>query len=116
MAGGGIKRIRDLTHKNSSLLTYGDGIADINLSELIQFLKRSGGWATVTAVNPPARFVALEFDSDGKVSSFNEKIENNLTWINGGFLFLSNKCLTRSKMTLRFGRRDPFSILLRQEN
>ena len=113
MTGGRIKRIQELTHKQPFLLTYGDGLADINLSELIEFHKRSGGWATVTAVNPPARFGALEFDSDGRVSSFNEKIENNLTWINGGFFVLEQQVFDYIEDDFTVWEKDPLADLAR---
>ena len=91
MTGGRIKRIKEFTNGESFLLTYGDGLADINIPALIEFHKISGCLATVTAVIPPARFGALEIDEKGKVKSFKEKFNSNSSWINGGFFVLEPK-------------------------
>ena len=91
MTGGRIKRIKEFTNGESFLLTYGDGLADINLPALIEFHKISGCLATVTAVIPPARFGALEIDEKGKVKSFKEKFNSNSSWINGGFFVLEQE-------------------------
>ena len=69
-------------------MTYGDGLADINISDLISFHKYSGSVATVTAVVPPARFGALEIDSKNKVRVFSEKVVSSSNWINGSFFVL----------------------------
>ena len=91
MTGGRIKRIKEFTNGESFLLTYGDGLADINVPALIEFHKISGCLATVTAVIPPARFGALEIDEKGKVKSFKEKFNSNSSWINGGFFVLEQE-------------------------
>ena len=72
------------------LLTYGDGISDVDISSLVEFHKKSGRLATLTAVQPPARFGALKIDGQcSTVSSFQEKSQGEESWVNGGFFVLS---------------------------
>ena len=73
-------------------LTYGDGVADINISELINFHKSHGKLMTVTGVHPPGRFGELKLD-DNKVIGFNEKAQVTEGWISGGFFICSNEVL-----------------------
>jgi glucose-1-phosphate cytidylyltransferase len=84
--GGRIARLRDLL-KEDFLLTYGDGVSDVNISELIASHKLSGNLATLTAVQPPARFGALNLIGN-RVISFQEKPDGDGAWVNGGFLVL----------------------------
>lgn len=84
--GGRIARLKDLI-KEDFLLTYGDGVADVNIEELISAHKESGNLATLTAVQPPARFGALKI-IDNQVESFQEKPIGEGAWVNGGFLVL----------------------------
>jgi glucose-1-phosphate cytidylyltransferase len=85
MTGGRIKRAQDYIGNEPFLLTYGDGLADINIDELIEAHKNSGKYATVTAVQPSGRFGALDIDESGSVKAFKEKIKGDGAWINGGF-------------------------------
>ena len=84
MTGGRIRRLKGIIGRERFMVTYGDGLANINMKELLDFHISEGRIATVTAVNPPARFGAIKTDGS-KVSAFDEKsaIANN--WINGGF-------------------------------
>lgn len=84
--GGRIARLRDLIAEDF-LLTYGDGVADVNIMELIASHKVSGNLATLTAVQPPARFGALKI-VDNQVVSFQEKPIAEGAWVNGGYLVL----------------------------
>jgi glucose-1-phosphate cytidylyltransferase len=91
MTGGRLRRIRDYVADDDSFcLTYGDGVADIDITKLIAFHKKHGKRATVTAVQPPARFGALGFEGD-KVVSFEEKPKGDGLWINGGFFVLNQE-------------------------
>lgn len=93
MTGGRIKRIgKYLNPTEDFCLTYGDGVSDINIEKLVQFHKSHGKWATVTAVQPPGRFGAIEMDGD-KVKNFVEKPLGDSASINGGFFVLSPKVL-----------------------
>jgi glucose-1-phosphate cytidylyltransferase len=89
LTGGRIKRIREyLENDEPFFLTYGDGVADINLKSLLDFHRAHGKLATVTAVNPPSRFGILRIDEQNKVKQFNEKPNNDNSWINGGYFVL----------------------------
>jgi glucose-1-phosphate cytidylyltransferase len=82
--GGRIARVADWVRDGPFMVTYGDGLADVDLGELLRFHRRSGRLATVTAVRPPARFGGLVFDGD-LVCEFTEKPQTGEGWINGGF-------------------------------
>ena len=94
MTGGRVKRVREHIGDETFCLTYGDGVADVNITELIAFHDKHGLDATVTAVRPPGRFGALDIDGDN-VSGFVEKPLGDGSWINGGFFVLSPKCIDR---------------------
>jgi len=85
LTGGRVKRLQPLLRNETFMVTYGDGVSDINLGELLRFHRSHGRLATVTAVRPPARFGGLIFDGD-LVSEFTEKPQIGEGWINGGFL------------------------------
>jgi glucose-1-phosphate cytidylyltransferase len=89
MTGGRVRRIREYVEDETFCLTYGDGVADIDLKALIASHYAHGRAATLTAVQPPGRFGALETDSAGVVRWFREKPAGDGGWINGGFLVLS---------------------------
>ena len=86
LTGGRLARVKNFI-KDTFCFTYGDGLADINLEKLIDYHKKSKKKATITAVKPPGRFGALEFEA-GKVVNFNEKPKGDGFWINGGFFVL----------------------------
>lgn len=85
--GGRIKRLQPWMGNETFMLTWGDGVSDINLDELLAFHRSHGRLATMTAVRPPARFGHIEFDGD-KVASFDEKPQTSEGWINGAFFVL----------------------------
>jgi glucose-1-phosphate cytidylyltransferase len=84
LTGGRLLRLRDLLADGTFMVTYGDGVADVDVGALVRFHRAHGRLATVTAVHPPARFGALELDGD-RVSTFAEKPQAAAGWINGGF-------------------------------
>lgn len=89
--GGRLKRVaRYLENEEAFCFTYGDGVSDVDVSALVAFHKNNGKWATVTAVQPPGRYGALEINA-GQVSRFIEKPKGDGGWINGGFFVLSPK-------------------------
>ena len=90
MTGGRIKRIRDYIGDESFMLTYGDGVADIDINALYTNHKKSKSICTVTAVPPPGRFGTLILNDDGIVKSFEEKTEGKNSLINGGFFVCEN--------------------------
>jgi glucose-1-phosphate cytidylyltransferase len=85
MTGGRIKRLRQWIGNETFMVTYGDGLADIDVTALVAFHRRHGRTATVTAVRPPARFGALTIDAEQRVHRFSEKPQAGEGWINGGF-------------------------------
>jgi len=89
LTGGRLKRVEDYIGTESFCFTYGDGVADIDIGALISFHKRHGKKATVTAVQPPGRYGALNIDQS-VVSSFQEKPAGDGAWINGGFFVLES--------------------------
>lgn len=87
---GRLRRVRQYLDNEPFMLTYGDGVADINISELVAFHEQHGKIATITAVQPEARFGEMEIDSDNnQVKIFKEKPKLERKWINGGFFVLS---------------------------
>ncbi|WP_346295496.1 glucose-1-phosphate cytidylyltransferase [Rhodopseudomonas sp. P1] len=88
MTGGRLKRIRKYLGDDDFCCTYGDGVGDVNISELIAFHRAQGKLATLTGVQPPGRFGALNLDGP-IVTSFEEKPHGDGGWINGGFFVLS---------------------------
>ncbi len=90
MTGGRIKRLKKHIGEETFLLTYGDGLSDINLKKLIAFHKKKKNYVTLTAVRPPARFGGIKL-SGQKVKYFKEKSSLDEGWINGGFFVMSHK-------------------------
>jgi glucose-1-phosphate cytidylyltransferase len=87
LTGGRVKRLEAVLGKAPFMLTYGDGVSNVPVDRLIEFHRRQGRLATVTAVRPPARFGGIEFDGD-RVKGFIEKAQIHEGWINGGFMVL----------------------------
>lgn len=87
MTGGRLKRMYDIVKNETFLLTYGDGVADIDIDKLIKFHKNHGKLITITAVRPPARFGELEI-SNSRVINFKEKPQLMDGWINGGYFVI----------------------------
>ena len=93
MTGGRLKRLKEYIDPNQPfLMTYGDGVSNIDINKLIEFHKSHQKLVTVTAVRPPARFGELDI-TNGKVNSFIEKPQLNQGWINGGFFVIEPKFL-----------------------
>jgi len=85
MTGGRIKRIKSHIGNEPFMLTYGDGVSDVNITDLVNFHKSHGKLCTVTAVQPSGRFGALNLNEDQTVTAFLEKPKGDGAWINGGF-------------------------------
>jgi len=86
MTGGRLKRVQEHLGNESFCLTYGDGVADVNVTKLIAFHKAQKSLATLTAVQPPGRFGAISLGSDqSKINEFHEKPDGDGAWINGGY-------------------------------
>ena len=87
MTGGRLKRIKKFIGKETFMMTYGDGLSNVNLKKLLKFHEKNKKLVTLTAVRPPARFGALQLKSD-LVSYFKEKSKTDENWINGGFFVM----------------------------
>jgi len=104
MTGGRIKRIKNYVD-DTFCLTYGDGLSDIDIPATVEFHKKNGLLATMTAVQPPGRFGAMSLDKN-KVKKFEEKPKGDSSWVNGGFFVFEPKVLDYIK--------NDYSILERQ--
>ena len=93
MTGGRIKRVREHLNGEPFFLTYGDGVADINIAELLKFHQEGGRMATLTSVQPMGRFGALDLREDGEITNFKEKKQEDSGWINAGFMVLEPEIL-----------------------
>jgi glucose-1-phosphate cytidylyltransferase len=85
MTGGRIKRVKDYIGNEPFMVTYGDGVADVDINELVKFHEKHEGIITMTSVQPEGRFGALTIYENNKVESFIEKPKGDGAWINGGF-------------------------------
>ena len=92
LTGGRLARVKEYIGNETFCFTYGDGLADINIQDLISFHKKEGRKATLTAVQPPGRFGSLAFER-GRVLGFNEKPKGDGNWINGGFFILEPEAI-----------------------
>jgi len=94
--GGRVKRLQPWLEDGTFMLTYGDGVSDVDMNQLLAFHRKHGKIATLTAVRPPARFGALNFDGD-MVTEFMEKPQIGEGWINGGFMCLEPRIFSYMK-------------------
>jgi len=111
--GGRIARLAPHLRDTTFMLTYGDGVADVDVRELLEFHRSHGKLATVTAVRPPARFGGLVFDGD-LVAEFTEKPQIGEGWINGGFFVLEPAVLDYIDGDAAIWERDPLERLARE--
>lgn len=88
MTGGRVKRMQKIIGSETFMLTYGDGLANIDLDKLLEFHRSHGKMVTVTAVRPIARFGELKIDKNNSVTDFREKPQMNDGWINGGYFVI----------------------------
>lgn len=93
MTGGRVKRIQKFLDDEPFMLTYGDGVCDVNMNALLEFHKSHGKNATITAVEPGGRFGVLDIKSDGSINNFGEKKKEDGGWINGGYMVLNPQVL-----------------------
>lgn len=89
MTAGRLKRIEKYIGNEDFMLTYGDGVSDVNIEELVRFHKQHNKLATITAIQPEARFGGMDIGEDNHVNIFKEKPKGDGKWINGGFFVLS---------------------------
>ena len=116
MTGGRLKRIAPyVRHDESFCMTYGDGVADIDITALVKFHKVHGKLATLTAVQPRQRFGVLERSGEA-VTAFREKAQGDGDWINGGFFVLSPKVLDLIEGDQTTWEREPMESLAAEDN
>ena len=108
--GGRVKRAAQLIGRETFMLTYGDGVCNLDIRHLLEFHRRHGKLATVTAVRPPARFGGLVFDGD-LVTRFEEKPRIGEGWINGGFFVLEPQVVDYIEGDGTFFEREPLERL-----
>lgn len=85
LTGGRIKRVKQYVEDQTFMLTYGDGVGNVNIGDLVAFHKAHGDYCTVTSAQPSGRFGALNIDHNNRVTSFQEKPKGDGSWINAGF-------------------------------
>jgi glucose-1-phosphate cytidylyltransferase len=110
MTGGRIKRIKSFIDDDLFMLTYGDGLSDINLNELLSFHKKNNKILTLTAVNPDGRFGLLGLNNDFVVN-FHEKAKTDQGWVNGGFMVGSKKLFDYIKDDMTIFEKEPLETL-----
>ena len=110
MTGGRLKRVRDYLGEEDFCFTYGDGVSDINISKLLAFHQTNGKLATISSVQPPGRFGALNLKGESVVS-FEEKPHGDGAWVNGGFFVLSPKVLDLIDGDSTLWEREPMEKL-----
>jgi glucose-1-phosphate cytidylyltransferase len=94
MTGGRIKRAEEIIGNEPFMLTYGDGVADVNIKDLVKFHNSHSGKITMTSIQPEGRFGALDIDENCKITKFTEKPKGDGNWINGGYFVCDPEVLT----------------------
>jgi glucose-1-phosphate cytidylyltransferase len=114
MTGGRLRRVRELIGDETFCFTYGDGVGDVDITELIAFHRREGRLATVTAVQPSGRFGVISVaHGQARVDQFHEKPAGDGAWINGGFFVLEPAAIDYIETDQTVWEREPLSRLAR---
>ncbi|MDF2530909.1 MAG: Glucose-phosphate cytidylyltransferase [Clostridia bacterium] len=111
--GGRIKRIQKYIGDEPFMLTYGDGVSDVNINELVAFHKEHGKIATLTAAQPGGKFGVLQINNKQNITSFTEKGKEDGGWINGGFMVLEPQIFDYIQGDSTILERDPFETLVK---
>ena len=109
MTGGRIKILKNIIGNNTFMMTYGDGVSNVNLKKLVNFHKKNKKLITMTAVRPPARFGAIKL-SGNLVKYFKEKSKLDEGWINGGFFVVEPEFIKLIKGNDTYLEREPLEI------
>ena len=115
MTGGRLKRLKKFLNNETFLMTYGDGLSNINIKKLINFHKKNKKLVTLTAVRPPARFGAIKLKKNF-VKYFKEKSKLDEGWINGGFFVMEPKFLKFIKNDKTYLEREPLERMCKLNN
>lgn len=110
MTGGRIIRVKEHIGDESFMLTYGDGVSDVNIIELLNFHKKHEKIATMTAIQPEGRFGVLDIDSN-RINTFREKNKEDNGWINGGFMVLNPEIFDAIKDDSTVFEKEPLEIM-----
>ncbi len=113
MTGGRLKRLKKYINNETFMFTYGDGVSNVNLKNLIRQHKKGKKLVTLTAVRPPARFGAIKIKGE-KVVSFREKSKVDEGWINGGYFIINSKFLDYIKSDRTYLEREPLELVARK--
>ncbi len=113
MTGGRIKRVEPYIGNETFLMTYGDGVADVDITKIVEYHKSMGKEATVTATQPSGRFGSLGLGTNNVVESFQEKPAGDGAWINGGFFVLEPEVLARISGDATIFEKNPMESLAR---
>lgn len=111
MTGGRLKRVRNYVADKTFFFTYGDGVADVDITALVDHHISHGRLATVTAVQPPGRYGALQFGEGSAVAGFQEKPQGDGGWINGGFFVLDPAVIDRIEGDATIWEQEPLKGL-----
>lgn len=114
MTGGRLRRVKEFLGEEDFCFTYGDGVGDVNISELIEYHKSHGKKATMTAVKPPGRYGALKIDEADTIEEFQEKPAGDGGWINGGFFVLKPSVIDEIADDSISWEREPLESLAAQ--
>ena len=113
MTGGRLKRLTKYIGKETFMITYGDGLSNVNLNKLLKFHRKNKKMVTVTAVRPPARFGALKIRGNN-VKRFKEKSKLDEGWINGGFFVMQPELLDYIKNDQTYLEREPLESMVKK--
>lgn len=114
MTGGRVKRVKKYLEDNQFMITYGDGVANINIDQLVKFHNSHGKIMTLTGVQPEGRFGVMEFENQNCVHSFREKSREDSGWINGGFLVCNPEVIDYIKDDTIMLEREPMECLAKE--
>jgi len=113
MTGGRLKRIRSYIGEEDFLLTYGDGLSNVDLNNLVDFHKQKKAILTLTAIQPEGRFGLIDINTQGQIFQFKEKKKEDFGWINGGFMVASTKLFDFIEGDSTVLEREPLETLAR---
>ena len=115
MTGGRLKRLKKYLGSERFMMTYGDGVSDVNIKKLLEFHIKNKKIVTLTAVRPPARFGALQLKGTS-VSYFKEKSKLDEGWINGGFFVIESRFLKYIKNDKTYLEKEPLENVTKSDN
>ncbi len=116
MTGGRIKRVKDYVGNEPFMLTYGDGVSDIDIPALLSFHRSHGKIATISAIQPGGRFGVLNIDKDQTITSFKEKAIEDGGWVNGGFMVLQPEVFDYIEGDDTIFERQPLEMIAESNN